>query len=75
VGYRKVFLDQDREDALMNHISDAGSPDWTMLITNPLCLMDYTEWLRGQDAVRTFSEEDIQIPVYDIPLQQRIRVR
>jgi len=26
----------------------------------------------GQDAVRTFSEEDIKIPIFDIPLQQRV---
>ena len=31
--------------------------------------------LPGQDVVRTFSEEDIQIPIYDIPLQQRARTR
>ena len=30
-------------------------------------------WLRGQDVVRTFSEENIEIPIYDIPLQQRLR--
>jgi len=31
------------------------------------------EWLRGQDAVRTFSQEDMEIPIYDIPLQQRVK--
>jgi len=47
-----------------------GSPDWTMLITNSLCLTDYTEWLPGQDFVRTFSKntvDEIEIPIYDIP--------
>ena len=28
-----------------------------------------------QDVVRTFSEEDIEIPIYDIPVQQRVRAR
>jgi len=28
-----------------------------------------------QDVVRTFSEEDIEIPIYDIPLRQRVRAR
>jgi|GEM_PF-3628757 len=40
---------------------------------NPL--PDLVLWLRGQDVVRTFSEEDIEIPIYDIPLQQQVRAR
>ena len=33
------------------------------------------DWLRGQDVVRTFSEENIEIPIYDIPLRQWSRAR
>jgi len=29
--------------------------------------------VRGQDVVRTFSEEDIEIPIYGIPLRQRVK--
>jgi len=32
-----------------------------------------TAWERGRNKVRTFSEEDIEIPIYDIPVQQRVR--
>ncbi len=28
--------------------------------------------LAGQNKVRTFFEEDIDIPIYGIPLQQRV---
>ncbi len=31
-------------------------------------------WLPWQDVVRTFSQENIEIPIYDLPLRQRVRV-
>ena len=30
-------------------------------------------WLPGLDVVRTFSEENIEIPIYGIPLQHQVR--
>jgi len=31
--------------------------------------------LEGRYKVRTFFEEDIEIPVYEIPVRQRVRAR
>ena len=30
-------------------------------------------WLPGLDVVRTFSEENIEIPIWSIPLQHQVR--
>jgi len=35
----------------------------------------FSIWLPGQNVVRTFSEdieEDMEIPIYGIPVQQRV---